>query len=99
MSRDIHDQLIDRIKVLRSLSGIRKCGVLSWAYKQDNCARCFKGSVRFFFTTDGLSWENVVGICTDGAPAMLGSRSGFLKLAKKHNPNIVGTHCMIIVKH
>ena len=48
-----------------------------------------------FFTTEGLSWENVVGICTDGAPVMLGSRSGFFKLAKKHNPNIVGIHCMI----
>ena len=24
-----------------------------------------------FFTTEGLSWENVVGICTDGALAML----------------------------
>ena len=48
-----------------------------------------------FFTTEGLSWENVVGICTDGAPAMLSSRSRFLKLAKKHNPNIVGMHCMI----
>ena len=34
-----------------------------------------------FFTTDGLSWENVVGICTDGAQAMLGSRFRFLKLA------------------
>ena len=30
-----------------------------------------------FFTTEGFSWENVVGICTDAAPAMLGSRSGF----------------------
>ena len=50
-----------------------------------------------FFTTEGLSWEKVVGICIDGAPAMLGSRSGFLKLlvAKKHNPNLVGIHCMI----
>ena len=48
-----------------------------------------------FFTTEGLSWENVVGICTNGAPAMLGSRSGFLELAKKHNPNIMGIHCMI----
>ena len=47
------------------------------------------------FTTEGLSWENVVGICTEGDPAMLGSRSGFLKLAKKHNSNIMGIHCMI----
>ena len=65
-----------------------------WAYKQNNCARCFEGSVRYF-TTEGLNWENVVGICTDGAPAMLGSRSGYLKLDKKHNPKIVGMHCMI----
>ena len=48
-----------------------------------------------FFTTEGLSWDNVVGICTDGAPAMLGSRSGFLTIAKKHNPIIVEIHCMI----
>ena len=47
------------------------------------------------FTTEGLSWDNVVGICTDGAPAMLGSRSGFLTIAKKHNPIIVEIHCMI----
>ena len=47
-----------------------------------------------FFTTEGLSWENVVGICTDGAPSMLGSRSGFLKIAKKHNPSIVEIYCM-----
>ena len=44
------------------------------------------------FTTEGLSWENVVGICTDGALAMLGSRFRFLKIAKKHNPSIVGIH-------
>ena len=51
------------------------------------------------FTTEGLSWENVVGFCTDRAPAMLGSRSGFLKLAKKHNPNIVEFFTRYIVKH
>ena len=48
-----------------------------------------------FFTTEGLSWENVVGICTDGALAMLGSHFLFLKIAKKYNPSIVGIHCMI----
>ena len=51
--------------------------------------------VSVFFTTEGLSWENISGICTDGAPAMLGSRFRFSKLAKKHNPNIVGIHWMI----
>ena len=117
MSRDIHDQLIDKIKVSGSLSGIRKCGNISQLimvfvrYIHDGkilddflfcrgltsktTAHDVLKVVSNFFTTEGLSWENVVGICTDRAPAMLGSRSGFLKLAKKHNPNIVGIHCMI----
>ena len=28
-----------------------------------------------FFQDEDLQWENVCGICTDGAPAMLGSKS------------------------
>lgn len=34
-------------------------------------------------------------MCTDGAPAMLGSPSGFVKLAKDKNPSIIGSHCVI----
>ncbi|XP_063872897.1 zinc finger BED domain-containing protein 5-like [Scylla paramamosain] len=30
-----------------------------------------------FFESEGLDWGNLCGICTDGAPAMLGSQSGF----------------------
>src|SRR5258705_4214249 len=52
-------------------------------------------SVCEFFKENGLSWDRVVGVCTDGAPAMLGSRSGFLKLTKEQNPDIIGTHCVI----
>ena len=48
-----------------------------------------------FFTTEGFQLGERCGICTDAAPAMLGSCSGFWKLAKKHNPNVVGIHCMI----
>lgn len=33
--------------------------------------------------------------CTDGAPAMLGCRSGFQTLVKQKSPNIIGTHCTI----
>jgi hypothetical protein len=42
-----------------------------------------------------LTWDNVCGCCTDGAPAMLGSRSGFQTLVKKESPNVKGTHCML----
>ena len=48
-----------------------------------------------FFDQNNLSCEKVVGVCTDGAPAMLGSRSGFITKVKQKNPLIVGTHCVI----
>ena len=30
------------------------------------------------FEENNLSWDKLVGVSTDGAPAMLGSRSGFV---------------------
>ncbi|KAF2362566.1 protein of unknown function DUF4371, partial [Trinorchestia longiramus] len=38
-----------------------------------------------FFQEQDLSWEKLVGVCTDGAPSMIGSRSGFVKLVKEKN--------------
>ncbi|XP_039764267.1 zinc finger BED domain-containing protein 5-like [Pararge aegeria] len=32
-----------------------------------------------FFKRHELSWTKLIGVCTDGAPAMLGSRSGFVQ--------------------
>src|SRR6218665_282241 len=32
----------------------------------------------------------IIVVCTDGAPAMLGCRSGFQTLVKQKSPNIVG---------
>ncbi|KAF2366865.1 Ribonuclease H-like domain [Trinorchestia longiramus] len=48
-----------------------------------------------FFQEHGLSWEKLVGVCTHGAPSMIGSRSGFVKLVKEKNPAVTGTHCVI----
>ena len=33
--------------------------------------------MKTFFEATGLQWEDVCGVCTDGASLMLGSRSGF----------------------
>ena len=41
-----------------------------------------------FFEKEELSWSALTGVCTDGAPAMLGSKSGFATLVKKKNPDI-----------
>lgn len=48
-----------------------------------------------FFKVNGLDWVNLVGVTTDGAPAMLGSRSGFQALVKQRAPLVTGVHCFI----
>ena len=51
--------------------------------------------INTFFETGGLQWKNVCGVCTDGAPAMLGSKSGFQTKVKELAPKAKGIHCMI----
>ncbi|XP_076806902.1 zinc finger BED domain-containing protein 5-like [Clavelina lepadiformis] len=48
-----------------------------------------------FFETEGIQWEKLCGVCTDGAPAMLGSKSGFQMKVKEKSPQVKGVHCMI----
>ena len=51
--------------------------------------------VSTFFEENNLSWDRLVSVCTDGAPAMLGSRSGFITKIKQKGPSAVGIHCVI----
>ena len=48
-----------------------------------------------FLKEMGLSWAKLVGICTDGGPSMLGSKSGLISHVKQKNPGVIGTHCII----
>ncbi len=48
-----------------------------------------------FFKANRIPWENYFAVCTDGASAMLGSKSGFQKRVKEVAPNAKGVHCMI----
>ena len=45
-----------------------------------------------FFDQEGFNWENVCGICIDGAPAMLGARSGFQTLVHSRSLNTISMH-------
>ena len=51
--------------------------------------------VEAYFYEKDMKWEKRVGVCTDGTPAMLGCRSGFIARIKEKNPDVVGTHCVI----
>ena len=48
-----------------------------------------------FFQSQSLKWNNLCGIFADGAPAMLGCRSGFQTLVKQVSPRTTGIHCTI----
>ena len=43
-----------------------------------------------------LSWKSCIGICTNGAPSMVGCLKEFTTLLKEsQNPNIITTHCFL----
>ena len=42
-----------------------------------------------------LSWKSCVGICTDGAPCMVGCIKGLVSFIKKKNENVIVTHCFL----
>ncbi|XP_042221384.1 protein ZBED8-like [Homarus americanus] len=48
-----------------------------------------------FFDENRPLWDSLVRVCTEGAPPMLGSRSGFVNKVKKKSPSVVVTHCVI----
>ena len=49
----------------------------------------------FFKKHDIPLLEKIGFVCTDGAPAMLGCKSGFVTLLKEMNPNLVIIHCIL----
>ncbi len=48
-----------------------------------------------FFKANRIPWENSCGVCTDGAPAILGSKSVFQMRVNEVAPDVKGVHCMI----
>ena len=52
--------------------------------------------VNKLFVKQNFDWKKKLGsICTDGAPAMLGNKSGFAALVKNEVPHVNVTHCML----
>ena len=51
--------------------------------------------VDHFFNENEIASKNLCSVCTDGAPTMLVSKSGFRVLVQKKRPNVLFTHCFI----
>ena len=45
-----------------------------------------------FFNENGITRKNLGGACIDGAPAMLGSKSGFRVLVQRKTSNVLFIH-------
>ena len=52
-------------------------------------------TLAMYFDQEELKWENLGGVCTDNAPAILRARSGLQPSVQNHSPDAVSMHCMI----
>ena len=50
--------------------------------------------IKAFFEKHDILFEKIGFVCTDGAPAMLGCKLGFVALLKEMNPNLVIIYCI-----
>ena len=57
--------------------------------KERNRATDVFNLVNEFLHKSSIEWNKVGSICTDGAPAMIGHRSGFVALMKQVAPHII----------
>ena len=48
--------------------------------------------VNHFMEENGIEWAKLGSFCTDGAPAPMGKRSGFVALVKEKCPDVIVTH-------
>jgi len=58
------------------------------------CGDVFQ-AIDTFFRANDVKWELLCGLCTDGAPAMLGHSSGLHTYVKKVSPDCMFMHCMM----
>ncbi|XP_068250247.1 zinc finger BED domain-containing protein 5-like [Palaemon carinicauda] len=53
-------------------------------------------AVSDFFQDHDISWEKLISVCTDGAPAMLGTCSGFVTKVKEKAPSLQEKNTTVI---
>jgi len=56
---------------------------------------CCKKLCINFMAANSIEWSWCVGLCTDGAAAMTGKRTGLWERVRSKVPTATFTHCMI----
>ena len=46
----------------------------------------------------GLTWENCISVCTDGAAAMVGRTEGFVSRVKERHLDVIVMHCLFLYR-
>ena len=67
------------------------CKALKLHTKGEDIFQCLND----FFTEHSIPWEKCAGICTDGAAACTGFKSGVVKRIKEKAPDAEWTHCFL----
>ena len=67
------------------------CKALKLHTKGKDIFQCFNS----FFSEFSIPWDNCAGICTDGAAACIGFRSGAVKRIQEKAPSAKWTHCFL----
>ena len=63
--------------------------------KERTRAKDVFGLVNAFLCENSIALNKVGSVCTDGAPAMIGYRSGFVAQTKQVARHVVSNHCAI----
>lgn len=50
---------------------------------------------KLFMDTNNIPFSKIIGVATDGAPAMVGRHIGFIKYLQDINSGIIACHCII----
>ncbi|KAK9679571.1 hypothetical protein QE152_g39891 [Popillia japonica] len=87
MSNDIEDQLVNDNKSILFYSIL-----ISQELETTSKGKDVMKIICDYFERHGIEWKRLAGFCTDGAPAMLGSRSGLATLVKEKNPSTNELH-------
>ena len=63
--------------------------------KERTRAKDFFDLVNAFLREYSIAWNKVGSVCTDGAQAIIGHRSGFVAQIKQVSPHMISNHCAI----